>query len=48
MDYGLADTHDSIPKVPDVTIEEAFDYANANCKSQTPTVADGFTNDLLP
>jgi metacaspase-1 len=31
-----------------VTVEEAFDYANANCKSQTPTIADGFTNDLLP
>jgi len=31
-----------------VTVEEAFDYAKANCKSQTPTIADGFTNDLLP
>ena len=31
-----------------VTVEEAFDYANANCKSQTPTIADGFKNDLLP
>jgi hypothetical protein len=48
MEYSLADRYDSIPRVPDVTVEEAFDYANANCKSQTPTVADGFTNDLLP
>ena len=31
-----------------VTVEEAFDYANANCKSQTPTIADGFDKDLLP
>jgi len=31
-----------------VTVEEAFDYANANCKSQTPTIADGFEKDLLP
>jgi metacaspase-1 len=31
-----------------ITVEEAFDYAKANCKNQTPTIADGFTNDLLP
>ena len=36
------------PQDNKVTVEEAFDYANANCKSQTPTIADGFTNDLLP
>jgi hypothetical protein len=36
------------PKDNQVTVEEAFDYANANCKSQTPTIADGFKNDLLP
>jgi len=36
------------PKDNQVTVEEAFDYAKANCKSQTPTIADGFTNDLLP
>ena len=45
MENGLADvrTHDS-----KVTVEEAFDYAKANCIYQTPTIADGFTNDLLP
>jgi hypothetical protein len=48
MEYGLADTYDNIPKVDDVTVEEAFDYAKANCKSQTPAIADGFVNDLLP
>ena len=36
------------PKDNQVTVEEAFDYANANCKSQTPTIADGFDKDLLP
>jgi hypothetical protein len=36
------------PNDSQVTVEEAFDYANANCKSQTPTIADGFKNDLLP
>jgi len=36
------------PKDNQVTVEEAFDYAKANCKSQTPTIADGFKNDLLP
>ncbi|MFA5245848.1 MAG: hypothetical protein WC380_11150 [Pedobacter sp.] len=32
----------------DVTVEESFDYSKANCQFQTPTIADGFTNDLLP
>jgi len=36
------------PQDNKVTVEEAFDYAKANCKSQTPTIADGFKNDLLP
>lgn len=31
-----------------VTIEEAFDYAKANCVYQKPTISDSFTNDLLP
>jgi hypothetical protein len=39
-DVRPADSH--------VTVEEAFDYAKANCKSQTPTIADGFANDLIP
>ena len=36
------------PNDSQVTVEEAFDYANANCRSQTPTIADGFDKDLLP
>ena len=31
-----------------VTVEEAFDFAKSLCVYQTPTIADGFTNDLLP
>lgn len=31
-----------------VSIEEAFDYAKANCQWQSPVIADGFANDLLP
>ena len=44
---GLADTYDSVPSVPDVTVEEAFDYARANCVMQKPTISDLFDNDLL-
>ena len=29
-----------------VTFEEAFDYAKAMCKSQTPVASDGFTSDM--
>ncbi|MBS7654432.1 caspase family protein, partial [Candidatus Bathyarchaeota archaeon] len=45
---GKADTYDNIPEQPDVTVEEAFDYAKANCIYQTPTISDLFQNDLLP
>ena len=45
MQMALADVW---PPDKKVTVEEAFDYANAKCKSQAPTIADGFTNDLLP
>lgn len=31
----------------DVSIEEAFDYAKANCRWQTPTISNSFSNDLL-
>jgi hypothetical protein len=31
-----------------VTVEEAFDYAKANCVYQKPTISDSFTDDLLP
>jgi hypothetical protein len=40
-----ADNH---PEDQNVSVEEAYDYAKAHCQSQTPTIADGFTNDLLP
>jgi len=36
------------PEDQQVTDEEAFDYAKANCQFQTPVIADKFTNDLLP
>jgi len=45
---GLADKYDNLPAVADVTVEEAFDYAKANCVSQTPTISDSFAKDLLP
>lgn len=48
MDMGLASVYDNILGFPNVTAEGAFDYANANCRSQAPTIADGFPNDLLP
>jgi hypothetical protein len=46
---NLADKydHDKNPATHDVTVEEAFDYAKAGCRSQTPTISDSFTNDLL-
>jgi hypothetical protein len=53
MQMGLAGKYDyngdrTLYQPQDVSVEEAFDYAKANCKSQTPTIADGFTNDLIP
>jgi uncharacterized caspase-like protein len=39
--------HDSNVTCADVTIEEAFDYAKANCQVQKPTISDSFSNDLL-
>jgi len=51
VDQGMlaskADTYNNIPSVADVTIEEAFDYAKANCLVQKPTISDSFSNDLL-
>jgi uncharacterized protein (DUF2164 family) len=46
--YGKADIYDHVENQADVTIEEAFDYAKANCKYQNPVISDSFTNDLLP
>jgi len=47
MRYGWAEKYDSLVNRTDVTVEEAFDYAKANCKYQAPTISDSFTNDLL-
>jgi len=39
---------DTIKGEPEqVTVEEAFDYAEANCVYDKPTVGDFFENDLL-
>jgi hypothetical protein len=47
---GKADRydHDNNATCRDVTIEEAFDYAKANCQVQKPIISDSFDNDLLP
>ncbi|MBS7631195.1 caspase family protein [Candidatus Bathyarchaeota archaeon] len=42
------DADGSFGEASDVVVEEAFDYAKANCKYQTPTISDTFTKDLLP
>ena len=51
VDQGMlaskADKYDNIEGVADVTVEEAFDYAKANCQMQKPTISDSFSNDLL-
>jgi hypothetical protein len=51
VDQGMlaskADKYDNIAGVADVTIEEAFDYAKANCQVQKPTISDSFSDDLL-
>jgi hypothetical protein len=47
MIASKADKYDNIAGVADVTIEEAFDYAKANCQVQKPTISDSFSNDLL-
>lgn len=49
MLQGLADKydHDNNVDTQDVAVEEAFDYAKANCKRQKPTISDSFDNDLL-
>jgi len=48
MLQGMADKYDSIPDEADVTVEEAWDYAKANCNYDKPTIGDYFENDLLP
>jgi len=51
VDQGMlqskADKYNNIAGVADVAIEEAFDYAKANCRMQKPAISDSFSNDLL-
>jgi metacaspase-1 len=48
MASHLADKYDNLQVAgPDVTVEEAFDYAKVHCVYQAPTISDSFTNDLL-
>jgi len=49
---GKADRYDHdkdgiVSEKTDVVVEEAFDYAKANCQSQKPVISDSFSNDLL-
>jgi hypothetical protein len=44
---GKADAYDNLPGIADVTVEEAFDYANADCQWQKPAISDSFSDDLL-
>jgi len=53
MLQGKANTHDYdtdeiLGEPNQVTVEEAFDYAKANCDYDKPTIGDSFENDLLP
>ncbi len=45
MADGLADVR---PDDERETVEEAFDYAKANCRYQSPVITDAFADDLLP
>jgi hypothetical protein len=49
---GRANIHDYdgdtiIEEIGQVTVEEAYDYAKANCSTDRPTIGDAFTDDLL-
>ena len=49
MQLSKADIYDHDGTAsPDVVVEEAFDYAKANCRYDKPTISDKFVNDLLP
>jgi len=53
VDQGMLDSladkydHDENPAMDDVTVEEAWDYAKANCQLDKPTIKDSFEDDLL-
>jgi hypothetical protein len=42
------DNDDGLEEPEQVTVEEAFDYAKANCGYDRPTIGDEFDDDLLP
>ena len=57
VDYGMlqgkANSHDYdedgiLEESEEVTIEEAWDYAKANCQYDKPSISDSFDDDLLP
>ena len=48
VDHGMLACRADANKDGFVTCEEAFDYAEANCQTQTPVANDSFTNDMLP
>lgn len=52
MFQGKANTHDydnngTLEEPEQVTVEEAYDYAKANCSTDKPTIGDEFVDDLL-
>ncbi|MEN3016246.1 MAG: caspase family protein [Candidatus Methanosuratincola petrocarbonis] len=47
-DQGLLNRKADLNGDSKIAFEEAFDYAKANCRSQTPTAFDGFAFDMLP
>ena len=49
IDMGMIGSNaDNYPSDGKVTVEESFDYANANCVHQKPAISDSFANDMLP
>ena len=38
---------DTFPADGKITVEESFDYANANCVNQKPAITDSFAKDML-
>lgn len=47
-DQGLLSEKADLNLDGNITFEEAFDYAKANCRGQTPMAFDGFEFDMLP
>lgn len=47
-DRGLLNSKADLNGDGKIAFEEAFDYAKANCRSQTPSASDNFEYDMLP